>query len=77
MCRTGREAEDNWKNRQRADGRRDGGWGWVIMDGWMWEAGLQEGMATHSSIPAWRVPQKSLEDYSSPWGCKQLDSTED
>ena len=64
----------------QAEGRQMEGW-WVgmgvIMDGWMREAGLEEGMATHSSIPAWRVPQKSLEGYSSSRGCKQLDSTED
>ena len=31
---------------------------------------LEEEMATHSSILAWRIPgQKSLAGYS-PWGCK-------
>ena len=43
----------------------------------MQEVGLEEGMATHSSIPAWRIPQRSLEGYSSPWGRKELDITED
>ena len=28
-------------------------------------------MATHSSILAWRVPQRRLEGYSS-WGCKRV-----
>ena len=33
-------------------------------------------MATHSSIPAWRIPgQRSLGGYS-PWGRKASDTTE-
>ena len=38
---------------------------------------LEEGMATHSSILAWRIPpgQRSLAHYS-PWSCKELDMTE-
>ena len=34
-------------------------------------------MATHSSIPAWRIPhgQRSLAGYS-PWGSKKPDTTE-
>ena len=36
----------------------------------------EKGMATHSSILAWRIPeQRSLEGYSS-WDCKELDTTE-
>ena len=35
---------------------------------------LEKGMATHSSILAWRVPW-SLVSYS-PWDCKDLDTTE-
>ena len=36
---------------------------------------LEEGMATHSSILAWRIPWlKSLVDYS-PWGHKEWDMT--
>ena len=35
---------------------------------------LEKGMATHSSILAWRIPW-SLVDYS-PWGRKELDMTE-
>ena len=37
---------------------------------------LEEEMATHSSILAWKIPwMESLVDYS-PWGCKELDTTE-
>ena len=33
-------------------------------------------MATHSSILAWTIPRRrSLVGYS-PWGCKELDTTE-
>ena len=35
---------------------------------------LEKGMATHSSILAWRIPQRSLAGYS-PWGYKQSDMT--
>ena len=40
------------------------------------EDSLEKGMATHSSILAWRIPngQWSLESYS-PWGCKESDTT--
>ena len=41
-----------------------------------WEDPLEEGMATHASILAWRIPwTRSLTGYS-PWGCKELDMTE-
>ena len=40
-----------------------------------WEDPLEKGMATHSSILAWRIPQRSLVGYS-PWGCKESDVTE-
>ena len=37
---------------------------------------LEKGMATQSSVLAWRIPwQRSLEGYC-PWGCKELDTTE-
>ena len=36
-----------------------------------WEDSLEEGMATHSRILAWRTPMdKSLAGYS-PWDCKR------
>jgi len=41
-----------------------------------WEDTLEKGMATHSSILAWRVPgQSNLRGYS-PSGCKELDMAE-
>ena len=39
------------------------------------EDALEKGMATHSSILAWRIPQRSLVGYS-PRGYKELDMTE-
>ena len=38
-----------------------------------WEDLLEKGIATHCSIPAWRIPC-NLMGYS-PWGCKELDMT--
>ena len=37
-----------------------------------WEDSLEEGMATHSSILAWRIPWTEY----SPWGQKESDMTE-
>ena len=37
-----------------------------------WEDPLEKGKATHSSIPAWRIPWTVY----SPWGHKELDTTE-
>ena len=40
------------------------------------EGPLEEGMATHSSILAWRIPwTQELVGYS-PWGRKESDTTE-
>ena len=36
---------------------------------------LEKGVATRSSILAWRIPQSSLVGYS-PWGHKESDTTE-
>ena len=49
-------------------------------DSWHREDPLEEGTATHSSIPVFFLPaesqgQKSLAGYS-PQGCKELDMTE-
>ena len=48
---------------------------WVPSLGW--EDPLEEGMATHPSILAWRIPhgQRTLADYN-PWGHKEVDMTE-
>ena len=39
-----------------------------------WKDPLEEEMATHSSILAWKIPQRSLVGYSS-WGHKESDMT--
>ena len=39
------------------------------------EGPLENGMATHSSIFAWRIPQRSLASYRS-WGHKESDTNE-
>ena len=37
-----------------------------------WEDPMEKGMATHSSILAWKIRgQKSLVGYS-PWGCQRV-----
>ena len=42
-----------------------------------WEDPLEEGMATHSSILAWRIPwTEELGELHSPGGHKQSDTTE-
>ena len=42
-----------------------------------WEDALEQGMATHSSVLAWRIPwTEEPGGLHSPWGCKELDSTE-
>ena len=41
-----------------------------------WEAPLEKGMATHSSIHAWRIPWTEEPDGYSPWSHKELDTTE-
>ena len=41
-----------------------------------WEDPLEKGMATHSSILAWRIPWTEEPGTGcSPWGCKELDTT--
>ena len=39
-----------------------------------WRDPLEQEMAAHSSILAWRIPW--TEEPGSPWGCKELDVTE-
>ena len=41
-----------------------------------WEDPLEKGMATHSSSLAWRIPWTEKPGCYSPWGCKELDTTE-
>ena len=45
---------------------------WVLYLGW--EDPLEKEMATHSSILAWEIPW--TEESDSPWGHKELDTTE-
>ena len=47
---------------------------WVRSLGW--EDPLEEGMATHSNILAWRIPMDRGAWRASPWGRKELDMTE-
>ena len=41
-----------------------------------WEDPLEEGMATHSSTLAWRIPWTEQAGGYNPWGHKELDTTE-
>ena len=47
---------------------------WVRSLGW--KDPLEEGMATHSSILAWRIPWTEEPGRYNPWDCKELDMTE-
>ena len=40
-----------------------------------WEDSLEKGMATHSSILAWRIPLTEEPAGYSPWVCKESDTT--
>ena len=44
--------------------------------GLLMEASLEEGMATHSSILAWRIPMDSGARRATPWNHKESDMTE-
>ena len=41
-----------------------------------WEDPLEDGMATPSSILAWRIPWTEEPGGYTPWGCKESDTTE-
>ena len=41
-----------------------------------WEDPLEEVMATHSGILAWRIPGTEEQEGYSPWGGKESDTTE-
>ena len=43
---------------------------------WVGKIPLEEGIATHSSILAWRIPMDRILAGYSPWGPKELDTTE-
>ena len=46
---------------------------WVQSLGW--EDLLEEGVATHSSILAWRIPWTEEPGWLKSWGHKELDTT--
>ena len=52
----------------------------VMQETWVqylgWEDTLEEGMATHSSILAWRIPVTEEPGGLSPQGHKESDTTE-
>ena len=41
-----------------------------------WVDSVEEDMETHSSILAWKIPWTEQPEGCSPWGCKELDKTE-
>ena len=41
--------------------------GWILGQ----EDPMEEGMATHSNILAWRIPQSEEPASYNPWGCKE------
>ena len=47
---------------------------------WVWSLGREDSqekeMATHSSIPAWRIPWREEPVGYSPWGREESDTTE-
>ena len=47
---------------------------WVLSLGW--EDTVEKGMATHSSILAWRIPWTEEPGVCGPWGLNELDTTE-
>ena len=49
---------------------------WVQFQSLHQEDPLEEGIVTHSSILAWRIPGTEESCGSCPWGCKDLDMTE-
>ena len=53
----------------------------LMWESWVWSLGgedpLEEGMATHSSILAWRIPwREEPGGLYSPWGRKESDMTD-
>ena len=52
----------------------------AMQETWVWSLGWhdppEEGMATHSTVLAWRIPCTEEPGSCSPWGHKELDRTE-
>ena len=52
----------------------------AMWETWIWSLGwedpLEEGMATHASILAWRIAMDREAQWASPWGHKESDTTE-
>ena len=52
----------------------------VMWETWVqslgWEDPLEEGMATHPRIPAWRIPMDGRAQRANPQGHKESDTTE-
>ena len=52
----------------------------IMLETWVqslgWEDPLEEEMATHSTVLAWRIPMDRGAWWASPWGRKELDTTE-
>ena len=42
-----------------------------------WEDPLEKGIATHSSILAWRIPRREEPGGYSPWGHRRFDTMEE
>ena len=48
----------------------------MLVQSLSWKDPLKEGMATHSSILAWRMPRTEEPGRLQSIGCKELDTTE-
>ena len=60
-----------------SDGKESAAMGETWVQSLCWEDSLEEGMATHSSILAWRIPMDRGAWWATVHGiCKELDTTE-
>ena len=52
----------------------------AMWETWVWSLGwedpLEKGITTHSTVLAWRIPWTKEPRGYSPWGCKELQTTE-
>ena len=48
----------------------------MLFDPWVQKIPLEEGIVTHSSVLAWRIPWTEEPGGYSPWGHNELDMTE-